>query len=343
MFGRKQILRACLFSAALAFTAGTAGKAMASDPLPGDSIAPPVNINIGLFYDQFSDAGAVGALRGSTYSHDTHVSTNIAVLRYIRTFEVAGYESGVQIYEPYVSFLGHQQLGLETAAGPSKASLSAASGFGQPNLSAFFWPVNHPDSGTYVVVAPWLQLPISGFNKNHILNPGNNSWTYELEVGARTTLIGTPKTPNLQVEVWGEVYGFGDNHNSAANQPSVTANNLFGIPNYPIQPASSANATFHEQPSEEFRVYFPYNFAPAMGAFIAPGFYQSFGGKQTYTIHGLGVKVDSGNRTEESQLRLIAASFVNPTTQVMLVGGYDIANHGGPLNRVIELRLAKFF
>ncbi|MDE8348959.1 MAG: transporter [Acidocella sp.] len=313
---------------------------MASDPLPGDSIAPPVNVNIGLIYSQFNDAGTFGALRGSNYTQDTHISTDITVLRYIRTFEIHGVEAGVQMYEPYIGFLGPQQLGVNTLAGPSKAHLSANSGFGQPNLSVFFWPINDPKTGTYVVVAPWISPPISSFNKSDILNPGNNSWVYELEIGARTTLIGTPKTPNLQVEVWGEVYGFGDNNNSAANKPLVTANNFGGAE---IQAPSSFAATFHEQPSEEFRIYFPYNFAPAMGAFIAPGFYQSFGGKQTYTLHGIGAKVDSPNRTEESQLRLVGASFINPSTQVMVIGAYDIANHGGPLNRSIELRIAKFF
>ncbi|OYV34173.1 MAG: hypothetical protein B7Z80_21910 [Rhodospirillales bacterium 20-64-7] len=335
----------------MALSAGFAGSAKASDPLPGDSIAPPVNVNIGMIYNQFNDAGALGALRGSTYSHNTHISTDIAVLRYIRTFEIKGVEAGVQIYEPYISFLGGQKLGLANTEpspfGAGTANLSHSSGFGQPNIGAFFWPVNNPVTGTYVVVAPWISPPISGFNKNSNLNPGNNTWVYELEVGARTTLIGTPKTPNLQVEVWGEIYGFGDNHNSAANSPAVSANNIpypaSLLVTNPIASASSTPATFHEQTSEEFRIYFPYNFAPAMGAFIAPGFYQSFGGKQTYTIHANGAKVDSGNRTEESQLRLIASTFVNPSTQVMLVGGYDIANHGGPLNRSIEFRIAKFF
>ncbi len=347
MSQKTKFARACLFAAALSFTAGISGKAMASDPLPGDAIAPPVNVNIGLVYNQFNDAGALGAVHGSTYSHDTHISTDITVLRYVRTFDIDGVESGVQAYVPYVAFLGHQQLGLETAAGPSKASLSAKSGFGQPNFGAFFWPVNDPVSGTYVVVGPWISPPVSGFNKSSILNPGSNTWVYEMEVGARTTLLGTPKTQNLQVEVWGEIYGFGNNTSSAANNPFVTANNLTVAPgvtlhNFPIQQASSANATFREQTSEEVRVYFPYNFAPAMGAFIAPGFYQSFGGKQTYKIPGVGI-ADSGNRTNESQLRLVAASFINPTTQILLFGGYDVANHGGPLNRSIEIRLAHFF
>lgn len=339
MSQKTKLARACLFAAALSFTAGVSGKAMASDPLPGDAIAPPVNVNIGLVYNQFNDAGALGALHGSTYSHDTHISTDVTVLRYVRTFEVGGVEAGVQAYVPYVAFLGHQQLGLVTAAGPSKASLTAKSGFAQPNFGAFFWPVNDPATGTYVVVGPWISPPVSSFNKSDILNPASNTWVYEMEVGARTTLLGDPKGKNLQFEIWGEIYGFGNNTSSAANSPLVTANNFGGAE---IAAPSSTNATFREQTSEEVRVYFPYNFAPAMGAFIAPGFYQSFGGKQTYKIPGVGIS-DSGNRTNESQLRLVAASFINPTTQILLEGAYDVANHGGPLNRTIQIRIAHFF
>ena len=105
---------------------------------------------------------------------------------------------------------------------------------------------------------------------------------------------------------------------------------------------SGTPATFREQPSEEFRVYLPYEFAPAMDAYIAPGIFQSFGGKQTYRLHN-GTIVDSGDRTSESQLRLVLGSFVTPSIQITLVGDYDIAAHGTPFDRVVEFRFSKLF
>jgi hypothetical protein len=75
---------------------------------------------------------------------------------------------------------------------------------------------------------------------------------------------------------------------------------------------------------------------------IAPGLYQSFGGKQYYTLSN-GVKMDSGNRTNETQLRLVGSSFVSPTINIALEGEYDVANRGGPLERAVLLRVAKFF
>ncbi len=364
MSQKMKISRACVFAAALSFSAGFAGKAMASDPIVGDSIAPPMNVNIGLLYNVFSDAGTFGALRGSNYSKDTHIAADITVGRYIRTFDVGGFEAGVQIYDEYYAFLGQQtlgerQLGLGRLApyvglgaqplGSGRATLSANSGFAQPNLGAFIFPIKNPAAGQYLVIAPWISPPISSYNKNDILNPSPDAWVYEMEVGYRQTILGTQTTPNLSLELWGEVYGYGSNSHSAAGNPLVTANDIptidalgFGVKN-PVQSPSSIPATYREQPTEEIHVYAPYIFNPATLAFIAPGFYQSFGGKQTYELHDGGGIVDSGNRTNETQLRLNVGSFVSPTTQIELLGEYDVAAHGQQLARNVEIRIATFF
>jgi hypothetical protein len=353
----------------LAMGLGLHAARAAEDSLPGDGIAQPLNVNIGIFYNLFTNAGKVGAVHGGSYDKDTHISTDITVARYVRTFAVDGFVSGVQVYEPYVAFIGAQGAGVANIAGPyvpalggqlpaygaGRANLSSDSGFGQPNFGVFSYLINRPDSGTYGVVSPWISPPISGFNKDKSLNPGQNVWTYEMELGFRTTLLGDPNGQNLAVELWSESYFFGANNNSALVEPQVSANHIppiYGeynllsggaIPDAnPLQAASSTPARFNEQPSQEFRIYLPYEFLPATRAFISPGFYQSMGGKQTYTLRN-GVKVDSGNRTNESQLRLVAASFVSQTTQIMLIGEYDLAAHGAPLNRNVEIRIATFF
>ncbi len=343
--------------AVFALTACFAVAAHASDPLPGDLVPPPANINIGLGYNYFSDAGQYGQVRGGNIKNNTHLSDDIIVARYIRTFMVGGFNAGVQAYIPYVAFVGNQQLGVQDIPGPipgfppfgpGRASLSSNDGFDQPNFSAFFYPVDIPATGTYAVISPWISPPVSSFDKNKSLNPGTqNVWTYELEDGVRTRLFGTETTPSLSVEVWDTLYVYGNNTNSALVQPSVSADNIpplyqsFGITN-PLQAASSTPAAFREQPTNEIRVYVPYEFAPAMRAFIAPGFYQSFGGKATYKINGLGV-VDSGTRTNESQFRIVASSFLSPHLAVLLAGYFDVAAHGGPLNRTFLVRLATFF
>ncbi len=374
-------LRACLFSALLPFGVLAGGHAaFASDPIPGDEIAPPPNVNIGLFYNIFGNAGTFGAVRGNNYSKDTHISTNINVLRYVRTMEIGGFLSGFQVYEPYVDFVGGQQLGVRNIGGPfvpalggqlpaygaGRANLSHTSGFGQPNFSVFTFPINDPKTGTYLTLVPWISPPIGQFNSNSVLVPAQNVWTYELSAGFRTDLFGTPSTNNLAVVVWAHAYFYGDNNKSSYVQPSVSANAIPSIYQFfnlvsggqipdanPLQAASSAPATFKEQPSGEFRVYFPYTFYPATDATITPGIYQSFGGKQTYTLHRAtvvngalvpaGTRLDSGNRTDETQLRLFVESFVSPTAAVNVGFYYDVAAHGQPLNRQLLIRLVKFF
>lgn len=353
---REAFKRAWWFGAAFSFVGLAAPAALASDPLAGDAIAPPLNINIALDYEEFQDAGTFGATHGANTTEDTHISDIVTVLRYVRTFSLSGMEVGLQAYVPIVNFLGTQQLGIPDIAAPApglpafgagKANLSNHSGFAQPNFGAFAFPINDPATGTYLAVGPWVSPPVSSFNKNYVLNPAQDVWTEELEAGFRTTVLGTPTTTNVAIEVWGEAYFYGNNSKSEDVSPEVTANSipaiysLLGVHN-PLANQSGVPATFREQPGAELRVYVPYEFAPAMGAYFAPGLYQSFGGKQTYELRD-GAVVDSGNRTNETQLRFILASFLSPTLQVMAIGEYDVAAHGQPLNRNFELRFAKFF
>ncbi len=339
---RKAILCGALFSALFA-----AAPALASDPLPGDLVAPPPNVNIGMFYNEYSNADTYGAVRGHNTSYNTHLAEDIVVARYIRTFSLAGYTAGVQVYLPYVAFTGSQRVGTATPFGRGQANLASHSGFDQPNFSAFYYPINNETTGTYAVISPWISPPVSSFNKNYSLNAGTqNVWTYEMEVGFRTILFGTPAAQNLSIELWNTSYLYGQNHDSAVVSPAVSADTIpfpysLFVHN-PLQPASATPAVYRQQPSTEFRIYLPYQFYPATRAFIAPGFYQSLGGKATYKINGFGV-VDSGTRTEESQLRLIAGSFVSPRLLILAIGDYDVAAHGGPLNRTFIIRAALFF
>ncbi len=342
---------------AIGLMAGALGTARATNPLPGELIAPPPNINVVLFYNYFSDTNQYGDVDGTKVLDGTHLSDNIVVGRYIHTFSVDHFTVGVQGYMPYTIFAGNQTLGINNipgpgagfpAFGPGRASLSSNSGFSQPNFGAFVFPINDQTTGTYAVINPWISPPLSSFNKTYALNPGTkNVWTYEIEDGFRTTLFGRPTTRNLAIEVWDTLYFYGQNSNSALVSPEVTADSVpplyqaLGVTNR-LRGTSVQAATYRQQPTNEVRIYLPYQFAPALRAFIAPGFYQSFGGKATYKINGGGI-ADSGARTNETQLRLALSTFISPTINLLIAGSFDIAAHGGPLNRTLTFRLAKFF
>lgn len=352
---RAKLLRASLLSVALPLALLAGRPAWASDPLPGDAVVPPPNVNILLYYNEFTDAGTLGAVHGSSYNNNTHISTDVSVLRYVRTFLVNGVNVGIQAYVPYVGFLGEQRVGVADIGalapggpdvGAGRANLSNNSGFGQPNFGGFVFPIADGLVGTNLALGFWIAPPVGDFNAGDNLNPGQDVWVYEAEVGFRQTLFGTISTNNLALDLWGEAYGFGTNDKSADVAPSVSANNLgvyglLGVRN-PLTVSTATPATFHEQPSFEFRAYLPYVINPKTNFFVSPGLYQSFGGKQTYSFAN-GAKADSGNRTEETQLRFVASSFVTPSLAIMGIGIYDVTNHGGPLNRGAELRIAKFF
>jgi len=317
MSHRGNLVRACLFGAALSFTAGFAGKALASDPLAGDAIGLPPDINIALYYNQFEATGVFAPAHGSNISNHTKLDNDVNVFRYVRTFDLAGTTGGAQVVFPIVSFLS----GTEVGGG----HLTTNSGFAQPLLGVFDYPINDNDIGRSAVVAAWIFPPFSSANKNYDANPSENLTTYEFDAGFHQFLLGDPKGANLALEAWDGVYFYSNNTSWAL-------------------PGTPYGATYREQPTDEVRVYFPFDVIPATGLTVAPGFFQSFGGKQTYKVPSLNdAIVDSGNRTNISELRLSASMFLTPTVQVMGIGEYDVAGHGGFLTRSIQFRIFKIF
>ena len=314
MSHKGSFLRAGLFAAALSLSTGFAGKALASDPLPGDAIGLPPDVNIGLIYNVLVGSGDFAPVRGPDINDHSKLSVDVTVLRYVRTFGIDGITFGAQAVVPINAFLAPAKVGGET--------LSTISGFQQPLLGVFSFPVNDDAHGESVAVGGWIFPAISSYNKNYAVNPSNNLTTYEAEAGFHQVLFGDPKGSNLALEAWDEAYFYSNNTNAGYGP---------------------FDATYREQPTDEVRVYLPYVVNAATGLFVSPGYFQSFGGKQTEALHGLPVIEDTGTRTDISELRFAAGMFLSPTLQVMGVGEYDVAGHGGFLQRSIQIRIAKFF
>jgi hypothetical protein len=317
MSHRGTFLRACLFGAALSFTAGLAGTAQADDPWAGDAIGLPPDLNIALFYNVFNASGDFGPPHGSNITDHSKLAVDVPIFRYVHTWGIDGVTVGAQVVLPINLFLSGTEVG--------GAHLTVQSGFQQPLLGAFAFPINDNADGRSVAVGGWIYPPISSFNKNDIVNPSENLTTYEVEAGFHQILAGDPKGSNLALEGWGEAYFYSDNTSVLAGY------------------AGGPSATLREEPTEEGRVYLPYVISPATQLFIAPGFYQDFGGKQTWKVHANGAVIDTGNRTDESQLRFFAGMFLSPTVQVEGLGTYDVAAHGGFLARSFQIRFLKFF
>jgi hypothetical protein len=298
-----------------------------SDPQAGNVVAVPPNINLFIYYNDVVGSGTVTTTNGTNLNH-TRLALDANVFRYIHTMSIGGYVAGTDVVVPIVSYLGDQKVNGEEV--PHK------SGFGQPNFGLVFWPINQPKAGNYILLHGWISPPISSFSKitpltGPELNPANNVLTEDIEIGARTRLFGSQTTPNVAIEGWYDAYFYQNNPNFAAvNLPAPGG-------------FAPADVTFREQPTQELRAYLTYTFEPRIGAFGAVGFYQSFGGKQTLRIAGVPQAIDTGNRTNESQLRFFLTSFVSPSVQAGIYLYYDIAAHGGPEQRVLGLRVVKAF
>ena len=217
----------CCILAAAAWTFA----ARASDPLPGDLVTPPANVNIALIYNEYAFANQYDEADGTKLS-DTRLAEDVVVARYIHTFSVGGFTAGVQGYASYVTFAGNQRLGIPGIPAPAsglpgfgagREQLTSEDGFGQPNLGAFIYPVQLPASGTYAVISPWISPPIGNFDSGDSLRASKHAWTYELEGGVRTTLLGAPAGRNLSIEVWDTVYFFGHNDSDQVVSPEVDA------------------------------------------------------------------------------------------------------------------------
>ncbi len=304
--------RACLFGGVLAISGAFAHQAMASDPLAGDAIGLPPNISIALLYNQYSNDDAFTTSGGTKLNKNSNLTTDVTVARIVHTFDVGGYTVGIQAVEPYVAFLGNVKV--------EGGSLTKNSGFAQPLLGVFTFPINNDAAGESLAVGGWVFPPVSSYDNTKQVTPSPNVTTYEADIGFHQIVFGDPKGQNLSLEAWDNVYFYGTNTT-----------------------ADGGHATYHEEPTDEVRAYASYVVNPAVGGYVAAGVFQSFGGKQTLDLHALPLKIDTGNRTSETQLRFFYGQFVTPTLQLMGIGEYDVQAHGGFLNRSIQIRIAKFF
>lgn len=318
-FGLKAVMTPAVL---LAGMIGSVGSAYAGGPLVSDIIAPPPNINIGMVYNIFSTAGSFYTSNGTKVG-DTHIATDTPVLRYVRTFNsFDGIQTGIQVIAPHVSFLGDQHVG----PGP----LSANSGFAEPQLSAFIFPVNDPAHDQYLNFTYFLSPPVGGYSSTASLNSSTNNWVNNIEAGYSHILFGKPKGERMDLIVWADAYFYGNN--------TDLNNTTLGVPNF------FGKAKEETQNSEQFIVYLPYFFHPATAGYVGLGFEQTLGGKQTITFQNVpNLTVDTGNRINVTSVSLNAGSFVAPTVFVQGQLQYDVRVRGGAKSTTLLFQIGKIF
>ncbi|WP_395069063.1 transporter [Paraburkholderia silvatlantica] len=323
LFGKQKILRS-VFRAVVLLPLAFSEQAFAVTFTPyATYVLPPSIDNMAILYN-FSTYANTYVTPSGTSENNTRVSNNVSLLRYFRSFSVAGMPGAFQYFQPYVGWLGNQRIGGET--------LPSHNGFGQPTLNLNIWPYVNENTGTTVVLGVNLSPPVSSYNSRYTLNPGAPpAWSEGILVGGHTTLFGNARTRNLVLE--------------ALSLTTFYQNSDTFLASTPRGPMS---AVYHEKTSQELDFFLTYTFAPAKLSSVSVGYSKTFGGSQTITIPGLaqlGVSstVDTGNRTDESTLILSANTFVTRSVFLSAYGYSDLSARGGTKNRTLGVAAGFMF
>lgn len=316
--GRLVDLKIMVAAAVCLLGSGMATAAHAGMPLAPDLITPPPNINVGMIYNQFSTADSFYTADGTKIG-GTRVTADTPILRYVHTFSpIRGINYGIQVIAPYTVFVGNQRIGGQP--------FSSNSGFAEPILSAFAWPISDPAHDQYLNFTYYVSPPAGAFSSSANLNAGTNNWVNNIEVGYGHILLGSPKAQRLDFEIWGDAYFYSENNSYGSS-------------------AFLGREKLHTQAAEQIIAYLPYYFHPETAAYIGLGFEQTFGGKQTVSFSNVpNLIIDTGERNDVTSVSLIAGSFVASTVFVNAEVGTDVRVRGGPRNATsILFNIGKIF
>jgi hypothetical protein len=309
-------------AAAIGMTAlfGLSHAAHATNIQVGDFVTPPAGVNVFLAYNDFTTSNTYSPTSGSDITHGTRLQTDVPILRYVHEFQpIDGIPFGVQVIQPIVAFTGNQELG--------GGGLTHQGGVGDTILSAFTWLISKPLEVQYLNFTYFLTVPTGSYNHNYALNAGNNRFENDLQVDYTQALFGNAKTVHMNIELTGDAYIYGNNNDMLVATP-------FG----------AQKATLKTNNTYQIQAWLPYVFSPATAGYVAIGVSKTFGGKGTVYIPAFGASADTGGRTDETQLRIAAGSFVSPTLFLSAELARDVEVKGGfKTDAFFEFRAAKFF
>lgn len=173
----------------------------AIDTDPGDWNAPPPGANLFLFYAQHANRNALYTNEQKTAN--TKLSSDVAILRYVRPIEVSGLVVAPQVLLPWARL----------STGGVVAGLGNASGAGDLILASPIWFARaDAASRNSFSFAPYLVLPTGDYDKGQSLNIGENRWKAILQFGGTYQL-------SKQIDVEGAIDAtlFGKNKNFGAS------------------------------------------------------------------------------------------------------------------------------
>ncbi|KAF3997626.1 transporter [Glaciimonas immobilis] len=182
--------------AALACTSGAAE--IATDP--GDYVALPPGVNLGIVYYQHTERNAYYA-DGDKTPGSFKLVTDIGLARFVHYMKIGDFIIDPQIVIPF------GKVNLSTPFGP--LSPVSANGVGDPIIGSALWLLNRPEQQQWFAVSAFASLPAGNYDPSKgPVNIGENRWKGIFQA-VYTTALGK----SFMLDVAGEYAIYGNNNN----------------------------------------------------------------------------------------------------------------------------------
>ncbi|QRX81673.1 transporter [Glaciimonas sp. PAMC28666] len=182
--------------AALACSSGAAE--ISTDP--GDYVALPPGVNLGIVYYQHTEHDAYYVNSNKTQGSFKLV-TDIGLARFVHYMKIGDYVIDPQIVIPF------GKVNLNTPFGP--LAPVSANGVADPIIGSALWLMNRPEQQQWFAVSGFASLPLGNYDPaNGPVNLGENRWKGIFQA-AYTTALGK----SFMLDVVGEYAIYGNNNN----------------------------------------------------------------------------------------------------------------------------------
>ncbi len=175
--------------------------AATNDIYPGDYYPSDPGDKIVSFY--LYDRTSVGPYAKGTKQTDGNLTGQIAALRGVNTFELAGLTATSVVALTWAD-LDAKPVTLANAIGAS------TTGFGDLRLGLTVWPIKDRQNANYLGLTAMVIAPTGGYDSGQLLNYAENRWRLVLSGGWQKDI-----TPRFLIELSPELTFYGDNDNYA--------------------------------------------------------------------------------------------------------------------------------
>lgn len=190
------------------------------------------------------------------------------------------------------------------------AGLNDTSGSSDPAVGMPFWPYINRAAREYVMVAPYIYLPLGEYDRHHNLNTGENRWKAALQLAYQRGL-----TDRVDLEISAETNMYG-------------ANDDYGL----------YKGRRQQRPWYEIRGGMNYQFSDGAGSKIGLGGYLDYGGE---------TKVDGVLQGDEIKTRgvyLEVSTMVSSHDQFLIAAYRDLEVESGfKMQHQLRVRFLHFF